>query len=190
MVFGKVAEKDDQLQIYQNRATLKKLRECNRTAAIVLDTIAFGMETNLRQSHAKDKVYVGKESLFQSGVYFTFASKEHIATPSQMILNRFASYKQAGFFLRWKRIVDLLGRVRKRNRNTRSNDTSFSLVNKNQASLSGNISVIFVVIAIGFAISMMEFVVESYIINWILNPRLMSWMIKQLWKRSCFIFRF
>lgn len=125
-----------------------------------------------------------EEALFQSGLFFSiesFHSSIFIPTPAQNMLKRLAGFKQAGFFPTWKRLIDILARIRKGRRNRRVNSTNYLNSSFRKATMSGNISVIFVVIAMGLGLSLIGFIVERYFMHWILNPSLTYCKMRRPW---------
>lgn len=166
-----ISEKVDysisELLMRQNKAIENKLLTCKKQAAIVPEIVAAEMETILKQKYPKDQVYVGKDILFQSGLYFGFDNlySDNSPVPSKIIVNRYAGYKEAGFLTNWKNGMDFLARIRgQRGNYTKTLETT-------RASLSGNISVIFVVLAVGILFSIAGFIFERYLFHLVSNPK-------------------
>ncbi len=180
-ILEKMVYNEDELLFRQKTLIQKKLLTCKKQAAILPEKLAVEMETILKQKYPSDYVYVGKNVLFQDGVYFGFGSKykDILPIPSKNILNRYAGYKTAGFLTWWEKYMDFIARIRRQ----RGNYTN--IVESRSATLSGNISVIFIVFAGGILISIVGFVYEQYLLHIFSNPRYIYFKGKHFLGQIC-----
>lgn len=160
----KVHRSQTDFLLRQDDLILKQLKRCSRQAAVLPETLAVEMEMNLKQRYRKDEVYVGKNVLFQRGLFFAFSSTRSVnfnPTLARNMLNRFIGYKTGGFLERWNKLVVWMAQIRQANRNKAESNTGNN-ISVGKASMNSNISVIFIVLAAGLLLSVKVFLAEHF----------------------------
>lgn len=99
---------------WQNEEIFEKLNKCNKQAAVFPEVVAKYAENFLRKRHSRDQVYLGKEILFQSGLYFSIVTGDIIdmyLMPAQNLVTRYTGFRALEILARWKHFVDFVGKV-------------------------------------------------------------------------------
>lgn len=157
----------------QSELILMELVQCDKKAAIFPETIVREIELELRmaipRSNKDDKVYVGREKLFQSGYHYYILQTFHThALVPKSIQERLNWYRQSGILEAWKKLIKWVSEV-KRHIKLKGKYGGASLGARHKVlkyqektAMDGNIRVIFALLSYGLFISLLVIVLENH----------------------------